>query len=624
MLRELSTWFYLDLNDDALIRDIVSGVYAGKPASHDIQNLFPISFLLSGLYRLLPAVPWFGLLLIGLQVLCGVVILVRSLSLAARSGRGANSKKKATALVVLTALVWGIMQVLLAPHFFFVQYSVTVGMMAACAAYLLVTGTRKKHFAFAVVLVGVAWLIRSEMLLLMLPMVVLALFLRYVREVRASRAENEEMPGIRDFVRYPFVTDHYRCYGITFVMIGLVLAAGWSLDRIGYASADWNDFVRFFDARTQVYDFTGVPEYAANADFYDSIGLDAESCLLLENYNFGLEEAIDADAMEQIAKYATSIQTPLSVRLSDAIGAYRYRLHHTGFPEDFTWPQTDAPWNLIAAVLYVAVILHSFMRVPRSAGRSVRICRAIWQPLLLFVCRSALWLYILAGGRDPVRITHPLYFVEIAVLIGTFLMQTSGARREVVQEKAAEEKESAEVSEKKGIDSLTVLRLAAFAAVLIIGIVYAGNACSLISSDVARREKDNAPYRALRKVCARDARSLYLFDVYSSVSETRGLFEETQAHRPDNLELLGGWVSKSPIWREKLDSYGFETPAEALLSDGVYFVCDADVSTQWLIDYYAARGKSVTMTEVDRAGAGKGEGRREFAIYSVSEEGAAP
>ena len=37
---------YYDLNDDVLIKDIVSGAYTGTPDAHSIQMLYPISFLI--------------------------------------------------------------------------------------------------------------------------------------------------------------------------------------------------------------------------------------------------------------------------------------------------------------------------------------------------------------------------------------------------------------------------------------------------------------------------------------------------------------------------------------------------------------------------------------------------
>ena len=45
--------FYYDLNDDVLIKDILSGVYTGTPEGHTMQLLYPLGLLLSLLYRCL-------------------------------------------------------------------------------------------------------------------------------------------------------------------------------------------------------------------------------------------------------------------------------------------------------------------------------------------------------------------------------------------------------------------------------------------------------------------------------------------------------------------------------------------------------------------------------------------
>ena len=610
MPAESTPIFYLDLNDDALIRDLLSGVCSGTPEARDIQNLYPFGTFVALLYRLIPGVPHFGIILFGLQILCAVLILLRAVSLVRDSERfaaGAVRGKRIGMLVVL--LMWGILYFLSLPHFFFVQYSVTVGFLAAAAAFFFMTGQKRRHFAAGVILCGIGYVIRSEMLLLLLPLILCALLFRYAGEVRASRAENEELPGIWELIRYPFVTDHYRRFGITLVSLVLVLSACWSVDRIGYAAQEWDDFVRFFNARTQVYDYTGVPSYEGNEAFYGSAGLDAGSVMLLENYNFGLEDRIDAQAMEQIASYAAKQAAPAGSRLLQATGAYFYRLHHTGFPADYTWPQTDAPWNIMAAVLYMGVIALALLSIPRSVSMGQRLLRALWQPVLLFLCRSALWLYIITGGRDPVRITHPLYFAETAVLTGMILMRLLSDRKEVVNE---EEKGQNPVRAKLAV-TVTV-----FAVFLVVGGLYGAGTVRLIRQDQSRRQEANEPYLALRAYCRTHKDSLYVFDVYSSVAETRPLFSgDKRKGRPDNLLLAGGWAAKSPVWQDQLSSFGYDTLAEALLSEDVCFVTDAERDASWLTEYYAARGIRVTLTEEDSVTAGG----RTMRILSVREVG---
>ena len=44
--------FFFDLNDDVLMKDILSGAYLGTPEGHNIQMLYPISAMIS-----LPSTP---------------------------------------------------------------------------------------------------------------------------------------------------------------------------------------------------------------------------------------------------------------------------------------------------------------------------------------------------------------------------------------------------------------------------------------------------------------------------------------------------------------------------------------------------------------------------------------
>jgi heme/copper-type cytochrome/quinol oxidase subunit 2 len=605
MLLDASPVFYLDLNDDALIRDIVSGVYTGTPEALDIQNLYPFGALVSGLYRILPDVPWFGLLLFLLQSVSVLVILLQMLRILLPLTKPAGGKKRA---LILTGavLAWAASAWLILPHFFFVQYSVTVGLMAAAAAFLIVSARSGADLAGGVVLVGIAYCIRSEMLLLLLPMILVALLFSYTSELTASRAANEALPGIRELISYPFRTEHYRKFGLAFIGMILLIALGWGVNSIGYAHLDWDDFVRFFDARTEVYDFTGVPDYDRNSGFYGTMDLSGEEVELLENYNFGLDDKINADVMARVASYASRVGTPLSARMGKAVSDYLYRLRHAGIPEQYTWPQTDAPWNLLALLLYLSVFLLSFFSVRNrafSAGK--RVWASLWQPLLLFAARTTLWMYILVRGRDPIRITHPLYFVEIAVLAGMLLVRQKAPRADVMQEGADREEN------RRVVYSLSVVLTAT---ILIVAAIYATRVPSLISEEQERREEANEPYEELREYCAEDLSVLYFFDVYSSVAETRPLFEEQEkTGDPDNLDLLGGWAVKSPAWQEKLETFGVDDPQSALLSGKAYFVAHKDSDITWLEDYFDSVGVPASVMDEDMVA-------DTFVIYRVRKE----
>ena len=76
-----SFWdFYYDINDDMMIKDIVSGRYTGTPDGHNIQMLYPIGLIISFFYRIAPQFPWYAYFLCLLMALCFFLIWKRLVS----------------------------------------------------------------------------------------------------------------------------------------------------------------------------------------------------------------------------------------------------------------------------------------------------------------------------------------------------------------------------------------------------------------------------------------------------------------------------------------------------------------------------------------------------------------
>ena len=55
--------FFYDLNDDMVIKDILSGAYTGTPDGHTNQMLYPLGLILGFFYQVLPKAPVFGIFL---------------------------------------------------------------------------------------------------------------------------------------------------------------------------------------------------------------------------------------------------------------------------------------------------------------------------------------------------------------------------------------------------------------------------------------------------------------------------------------------------------------------------------------------------------------------------------
>jgi hypothetical protein len=550
--------FYFDLNDDVLMKDILSGAYTGTPAGHNIQMLYPVSALISLFYRLFQGADWYGIFLCGAQFGCIFLILWRSLVMLRRAGVQGRQRL----LVVLTEAVV-ILSVLL-PHLVYVQYTVTAALLSGTAAFLLLTGAGRKNDLAACIMIWLAYLIRSEMLLLTLPVVAVALFIRWRMEQRRGQLRK-------------------------YILLGSILlagiAAGALANRLAYSSPQWKQFESFFDYRTEVYDFQGIPEYQDNREFYDSIGLSEDEQALLVNYNFGLDQEIDANCMGKIAAYAAvhnQDEKPFAEKLQAALKAYIYRLHHLGLPQTFEYPQTDAPWNLLTAVLFLAALVLYLTDYVRQPGRA-RFRIILWV-LLLFAADSVLWGYILVRGRDPIRITHPLYLMEMVVLGGLILKQVRGNGQQRIR------------------SILAVL-------LLVCAAVYLPSAYHITAAEQQERAQSNAPYQEMRNYCRAHADSFYFMDVYSSVSYSEKMFADVD-NTLVNCDIMGGWACKSPLQAEKFAVYGFKNMQSALLQEHVYFIQCADGDTSWIVKYYQAQGIQVSLQKTDTVGGS-------FAVYQI-------
>ncbi len=141
--------FYHDLNDDVMIKDILSGIYTGIPDAHNNQMLYPVSILIAGLYRLTDRVAWFGLIELICMAGSFVIIAGRILGLIMGWADGAADGKEQDERYGGTALMAGVTCIIFMIIVFTglmlwelvnIQYTVVAGMLTVAAAIWLYTG----------------------------------------------------------------------------------------------------------------------------------------------------------------------------------------------------------------------------------------------------------------------------------------------------------------------------------------------------------------------------------------------------------------------------------------------------------------------------------------------------
>lgn len=579
--------FYFDLNDDTMMRDIMAGIYSGTPDGHNMQTLYPLGMFLALCYRICSPVPWYGLFLFLCQFGCFYMIGLRLLDYFRREGER---------LFILAALVlfqWGVCLT----HMVSVQYTITCAMLGAAAVFWFMTTPSdlpvkeftKKNIPAVIALI-LAFQLRSEMMLLILPFVVFAGWFRWWEERPVLTGKQLiSVEQRRDFAGKRFVLkvrisvrtiEKIKKYGVAagLVVLGMVLSL--LIDLVAYGGEEWRDFRRFFNARTTVYDF--YPDVVTQDVYGDALfelGVSPSQQMLLRNYNFGLDEEIDTGLMEEVAEYAVDFvggERDFGALLKKKLFSYYYRTTHAD----------DAPYNLMVIFGYAAnmiaiMILYRETKAEYSDGLGKR--RLIWrlaQLMLLALGRSAIWMFILMRGRDPERITHSLYLVEFVLLMAMFLRLPKVEWR---------------------VPSYVMASLF----ILLVTVSLMGS-LTAVSLDQKRREENQRDWEAIDSYCAGHGDNFYLEDVYSTVAFSGKLFA-TASGTCANYDIAGGWICKSPLYRQKLGRFGIESACEALAGDGrVYFIMsDAEKSErglEWLEDFYAEKGLEVELLESDRIG----------------------
>ncbi len=560
--------FYYDLNDDMAMKDILSGTYTGSPDGHNIQSLYPLGLCISLCYRILPAVPWYGLFL------CGCQFFALWLGVNSFCGLCRDRRQKAVAALLLTAGTG----VLFLYEFVFVQYTVTAGLLVCAALVRVYRGPRAGSAEFTVyhlvtaAVVGLAFYLRTEIVMLLCPLLGLAVLFRVAEDWAAIRGGNDrniKKDDINDTsVRNERIALVKSCGFLLAVMV-VILAAGLIANRAAYGSEEWRRFRQFFDDRTELYDFYGIPSYENNRQFYDSIGLSEAQYTLLENYNFDLDDDIDTQMMHEIAVYASQHQEKsMARRLYESVYAYGYRFTHG----------EELIFDLLLVVTYFFLARAALAeKKPLLLGKLA----------LVLGVRTALWLFLLYRGRAPERVTHPLYLMELILLVLLFVSDTDVFRWKKFQKSAI-------------LSMYAVLFVCT--AFLHIGSV------KQIYED---RQSVNVQWQLWKQYCRERPEQFYYLDVYSSVAYSEKLFSDiSPAYR--NFDLPGGWCVKSPLSKQKRQVSGFESAAEGLLAGRAYFAADntrEERSPDFLTAYFAEKGREITIQETDRCG--------NFSVYLI-------
>lgn len=562
--------YYYDLNDDMLMKDIIAGSYTGTPEGHNIQMLYPISGFLSLFYLVMRQVPWYGVFFMVCHFGCFYLIAVRSQHFFEKW------YQKFTLVLVEGLLITAFFLY----EVVFIQYTVTAGLLGATAAFLVYTtesNLSNKEFLqkniLSILLVILAYQVRTELLLLIFPYICVVGVCKWAEEKKIFTKEN--------FIRYGVLLG---------AILGGILLSQLAND-IAYRSAEWKEFQRAFNYRTELYDYQKIPGFDGNETFYQQAGLDKSEQALFENYNYGIDPEIDAEKIGEVAAYAKSTRAqaePFPQRMKRSLKTYI---------KDVVLGKTEMiviSWNVLILMGYLGVLLLAFYGKEYSY---------FWKLPFLFAVRSAPWLFIVYGDRAPNRITHTLFMTEFLVLLAMMLSLQRILRFR--NEKENREKNSTFAA------ALPMFMLLLFG---ILALRYVPSGLQYVQTEYERREDVNQEYQELMKYCKSHEENVYFLDVYSTVAYSEKAFRDVD-NSLKNYEYLGGWACLSPANREKLKALGVETIEDGICNQtNVYVICHEKREIDWLQNYLTEKGfgKKILLTDTV-----EWNGQPSFMVYQV-------
>ena len=507
--------FFYDLNDDVLIKDILSGAYTGTPSGYNNQMMYPISVLIAVMYRLIPSVPWYGIMLMTGLAISVIIIVYRLLYYSE------NTWIKLAISVFAVVLILGIYLDELTN----MTYTVVSAMLATAACVWVLTDSSLvlSENIVPIVLCIISFNIRSEMFLLMCPYIAATALIKVIFNLCNNGRNNTKQSFCLKTIN--IISNNAKDTLKPLIKIAIVILIGiaftFIIDTIAYNGSEWREYRRLFNARTDVYDFTGIPEYDTNQDFYESEGITREQWQLIIDYNYALDESITTDTLESIASYVRGGEakdadgnpyTRGNVGIKTATGQYLMSL------VDFKADSMYMPLRLIVTLLFVAHVILSILT--KSVDTLVGLA-------ILLMCRSVPWVYFYHSGRPVDRLSHPMLLIE-AVILFTMLCNARIGQLD------------------KGLVYLTCILIS------VLCVVNLRAEWGGVRRQMRERTETNASYEKLCEYTS-SHEGYYLVDVYSTVDFTEKVFAP-QADK-SNQQLAGGWMAGSPLDDKKERDY---------------------------------------------------------------------
>ena len=519
-----TTGFVYAIADDVIMRDIASGAFTGTPDGHLIFMQYGLGWLISRCYLLNSQVDWYGFFLAGALFLALAAVLYRGLA--------ADWSKKAKLCYSVCAL--GLFLTALVFHAAQFEWTISAAALAAAALYLYLSAETEKALSgteqiLIWLLLVLTYGIRYDVFFMALPGFGIGFLWKTVKR------QGGHLQFAWPQLLLPVLV--FACVGGLFVT-----------EKLAYSGTQWAEFQRFQTARSDVYDYYGVPSYEADPVFFEEEGLSDAEVRNLRHYALYLVDGMDAERMESLsaeAKLQSSRQTGIKARLKNGV------ILAAGQMRDLSYGTVSIPAVLVlAATLFLAALY-----------RKERLL-----PILLFVAAEGfLWLALGFLGRLPERVAISMHLVTLGGGAGFCVELWQGL---------ADEGRKKKVFARSG----AVLGLVLMAAGL----------WQWKDSIQSNREKlsMDTSFQQFKNECKADTKSLYFIETYMAEPVGGAVVTAKGDFRLNRCLTLGDWYTTSPLDTERFEALDIQSVEQTLLENPHAYLVVRDVADPGFLESY--------------------------------------
>ena len=537
-------------NDQLVMRDIASGVYSGESNSHLVYIMAVLGAVFTGLYKLVPFVKWYDLFMLAVYPVCltlSVFYIVRKFN---------RVFYKIVATVVVTLMFLSLNEWFIVMN----EYTVNAGILCATGllCFILAEGSKLSSYVPAIVCFVLTLLLRRQMFLMMLPVIVLlACFKIFVAEKRKIV--------------------------LTAMVTAIICVVCVTIESTAYSSAEWKSFKKYNEARTDIVDFYGLPSFEYMENTLNEVGMDENEYRALGNA-IGLIPGVDAETLSIIADESKTIHNsfaPIWPISEEAKYNIRLALH-------------DLKGSLVGKLILASAAFLCFFSIllyAEKEKKSALLC--VLTGGLTSIYTVAVIIVFTLIGRFPERISYPLYYANLMILVGLLVFEFSYAGSTLVKR--------------------------------IVAIGYAIICCTLIVLAFPNNHKavnENAAYwdgyiseaREVQDYCNGNSDNVYY--VSGSIANFACDYMLKNSYRTsDNYITMGYWTLGSELFEKRCGRVLEDSLFASLINQkNAYFIMPSDSDKSWLEELYCEYYGEVSIDVIDTIESSL----RDLEVYSVT------